>query len=101
MARIEKLDDIESVLVHWTESILINDELGCDERDNIEKLVDAVFFDGIIQRAEKTFGLCYDKISLSVKLKNGALWCRKEKFYLYRGDFGLIELLNRNRIPKK
>jgi len=95
MARIEKLEDIESIIVHWSESTLINDELGRDDNDDIEKQVDPVAFDDLIRRAAKKVGGGYDKTSLSVKLKSGLQWCEQSKFYLNQNDSGLMNLLNK------
>lgn len=95
MARIEKLEDIESIIVHWSESNLINDELGCDDNCDIEKQVDPAAFDDLIRRAAKKVGVGYDKTSLSVKLKIGLQWCEQSKFYLNQKDSGLMSMLNK------
>lgn len=95
MARIENIEDIETITVHWSDSGLINDELGCDEDGDIEKQVDPTAFDELIRRAAKQVGIGFDKTVLSVKLKNGVQWCTECKFRLISGDSGLLNLLNR------
>lgn len=95
MAQIEKLEDIDSVIVHWSESNLINDELGSDENSDIEKTVDPIVLDDLIKRAAKLVGGGYDKTSMSVKLKNGLQWADSCKFYLNSNDSGLLYLLNK------
>ena len=95
MARIEKIEDIESIIVHWSESSLINDELGNDENHDIEKTVDPVVFDDLVTRAAKKVGGGYDKTSLSVKLKSGLQWAKEDRFYLSVQDSGLLNLLNK------
>jgi hypothetical protein len=93
--KIAKIEDIESIHVHWSESNLINDELGCNEDSDIEKQVDPIKFDDLISRAAKEVGGGYDKTMLSVKLKDGSDWCKECKFYLSSGDSGLMNLLNK------
>jgi len=94
MDRLENLDELKSITVHWSESNLINDELGCDDNCDIEKQVDPVAFDDLIKRAALTVGEGYDKTFLSVEHKNGFYWCREHKFFLCKHTKGLIELLN-------
>lgn len=94
MDRLESLDELKSITVHWSESNLINDELGCDDNCDIEKQVDPVAFDDLIKRAALIVGKGYDKTFLSVEHKNGFYWCREHKFFLCKHTKGLIELLN-------
>ena len=95
MSKIKSIDDIENIKVHWSESNLINDELGCDDNCDIEKNISPVEFDDLITRAAKKVGGGYDKTSLSVKLKNGTQWCSNSKFYLNAQDSCLLDLLNK------
>lgn len=95
MARIERIEDIETIICHWSESNLINDELGGDDSGDIEKQVEPKVFDDLICRAAKLVGSGYDKTSLSVKLKSGLQWCKESKFYLTTQDTGLMNLLNK------
>ena len=94
MAKINSLNDIEEIKVHWSESGYINDVLGCDENSDIEKEVDVFAFNSIIEHAAKKVGGGYDKTSLSVKLKDGLQWCFESKFYLTRDKIDLLVLLN-------
>jgi hypothetical protein len=95
MSRIDSLSDIESVFVHWSESALINDELGANDDDDIEKPVDPARFDEMVVRAAKGVTGGYDKTSLSIVLKGGVKWATGSKFYLSRTESGLLSLLNR------
>lgn len=94
MARLESLDEVKSVTVHWSESTLINEELDCNDDGDIEKKVDPIAFDDLIKRAALKVGEGYDKTSLSVTSSNGLQWCNECKFYLTRNTKSLIGLLN-------
>ena len=94
MSKIKDLNDIETIIVHWSESNHINNVLGCDENSDIEKEVDVFTFDSIIQQAAKEVGSGYDKTSLTVKLKSGLQWCRFSKFYLTTDKVDLMGMLN-------
>lgn len=94
MAKINSLNDIKEIKVHWSESGYINDVLCCDDNYDIEKEVDVFAFNSIIEHAAKKVGVGYDKISLSVKLKDGLQWCFESKFYLTRDKIDLLGLLN-------
>ena len=95
MAKIEKIEDIESILVHWSESGLINDEMGCDENFDIEKQIDPIKFNDLICRAAKEVDTGYDKTVLSISLKNGVHWCNNAKFYLTQSVDCLMDWLNK------
>jgi len=95
MAKIESLNDIESIIVHWSESNLINDELVSDENCDIEKPIDADVFNDIVKRAIARVKSGYDKTSLTVKLKTGGLWADRHKFYICNDDTDLLSLLNK------
>lgn len=95
MSKIEKIEDIETIVVHWSESKIINDELGHDENYDIEKNIEPAKFDEIVKRAAMSVEGGYDKTNLSVTLKNGTQWCKQSKFYLHQNDAGLLMLLNR------
>lgn len=92
---IEKLEDIKSIFVSWSESNLINDELGCDDDCDINKEVDPVIFDGLVKRAAKKVGSGYDKTVLTVTLQDGTKWADQVKFYLSSQDSSLLNLLNK------
>ena len=96
MAKIENLNDIEEIIVHWSESTHINDALGCDEDGDIEKKVDVFAFDKMVEMASKSVGSGYDKTSLTVKMKSGLLWASESKFYLTRNEDSLLGLLNKS-----
>lgn len=93
MSAINSIEDIESVRVHWSESELINNELDSGE-DDIEQDVEPDVLDELISRAAKEVGEGYDKTVLTVRLKNGTVWCHNVKFYLHDGDTGLLQLIN-------
>ena len=95
MAKINNIDDIDFIVVHWSESTLINDELGCDDNCDIEKDVNPNELDDLVRRASKEVGGGYDKTSLSVKLESGLQWCSESKFYLTSKEDGLLKLLNK------
>ena len=95
MAKINSLDDIEEIKVHWTESDYIHNSLGGgDEDDDIEKVVDISLLNGIIRHACTLVPTGYDKTVLSVKLKDGLQWCDQCKFYLNSSKKDLLTLLN-------
>lgn len=91
---IEKLDDIESITVNWSESTLINDVLGCDDNSDINKTVDVDEFDKLIIEAAKKVETGYDKTNLTVKLKNGRTFASECKFNMTKQVSGLLDLLN-------
>ncbi len=95
MARIKNIEEIESIMVHWSESNLINDVLGCDDGCDIEKLVKPDEMDQLTRRAGKSVGCGYDKTSMTVKLKNGLVWANECKFYISSGDNSLLNVLNK------
>jgi hypothetical protein len=94
MAKINSLDDIAKIKVHWTESDYINESLGVDDDGDIEKIVDASLLNGLIRDACTLVPIGYDKIVLSVKLKDGLQWCDQCKFYLNSNKKDLLTLLN-------
>ena len=48
-----KIEDIEKVIIHWSESFLINDTLGCDDNDDIEKEISVTDLEALIVDAAK------------------------------------------------
>ncbi|MFK5951022.1 MAG: hypothetical protein QM500_19895 [Methylococcales bacterium] len=88
-----KLEDIESVFVHWSESRLINDVLGCDDNCDIEKSVEPAEFDKLVIQAASKVGKSNDKTVLTVKLKNGIVYCDNSKCYLNVTNNTLIKLI--------
>ena len=69
-----ELSDIKSVFVHWSESGLVNSELGHDEEGDINKDVDPVAFDDLIRRASALVSPGYDKTCLTVVLNDGTVY---------------------------
>ena len=94
MKQVKHLDDIDEIIVHWSESEHLNSVLGHNEDYDIEKKVDVFAFDKMVEAASNEVEGSYDKTSLTVKLKNGVFWARESKFYLGRSDTGLLDLLN-------
>ncbi len=94
MQKLKSLDEIKSITVHWSESSLINDELGCNDDGDIEKIVDPVVFDRLIKRAAKEVGIGYDKISLTLTAADGHEWCKECKFYLTAKKTSLLDLIS-------
>jgi len=88
-----ELKDIKSILVHWSESALINEELGCNEDDDIEKVVEVKKFDDLIHRASKLVDVGYDKTTLSITMKSGEMLCKQCKFYLTPENDTLLKLI--------
>lgn len=97
MSKIDSIDDIETIIVHWSENVLINDEMGCDDNCDINKDIEPRKLDELLARAVKQVNGGYDKTSLTVKLKSGVVWAKESKFYLNREDCGLMSLLLRGQ----
>jgi len=95
MARIEKIEYIDSIKVHWSESMIINDELGHDDDGDIEKWVTPGCMQTLIHKAGKDVGCGYDKTSMTIKLKSGLVWASESKFYISQGDDCLMNVLNK------
>ena len=92
--KIESLDQIESVRVQWSESGLINRELGNDAEGDINVTISPDAADDLIRRAALLVDGGYDKTPLTVTLKDGAIWCHELKFYILRRTTGLLDLIN-------
>lgn len=91
--RYVKLEEIESVFVHWSESSLISAEMGYNDEGDIDKEIDPVVFDDLVRRAAALVGPGYDKTRLTIKLKDGGeINC--VKFYLVPGKDTLEKLIN-------
>jgi len=88
-----KLQDIKSVFVHWSESMLINRELNPEDNEDIDKEVDPVKFNELIKEAAASVGPGYDKTCLTVKFTNRGD-CTKVKFYLTNEKDSLLKLLS-------
>ena len=92
--KLEKLNQIKSVRVHWSENSLINDRLGVNEDDDIEKDVDPMVFNHmLIAAANEAPSLGSDKTVLTVKLIDGSVYCKECKFYLGQETLGLFDLI--------
>ena len=92
-----KLEDIEKVFVHWSESSLINDELGNVPEDSgdILKEVNPIEFDELIKRASALVYAGYDKTCLRVTLSDGTVYGKNGgcKFYLTPAKDSLVKLI--------
>lgn len=88
-----KLEEIKSVFVHWSESGLINDELGNSDDGDINALVEPVDFDDLVRRAAALVPPGYDKTTLTIKLEDGGE-INYVKFYLTREKDSLEKLIN-------
>jgi len=95
MARIKKIEDIDSIIIHWSESIIINAALGCDENSDIEKEVTPEKAEALIREAGTNISAGYDKTSMTVKLKSGLVWASESKFYICQDDSDLLSVLNK------
>lgn len=97
MSKIKDLGEIDEIVVHWSESALINSELGCDDNCDIEKKVCPFELDDLINRASKLVPPGYDKTNMSITLKNGLKWASEIKFYLTKAEPSLLLLLNKGQ----
>ena len=90
-----ELKDIKRVFVHWSESDLINIELGSDDDGDINKEVDPAAFDDLVKRAAALVCTGYDKTSLTVYFSDGAVYGKNggRKFYLVRSKDSLLKLI--------
>lgn len=95
MAKIKSIDDIEVIEVHWTESNYINKMMECDDNSDIEKPINPYELEAMIGVTVIQLESGYDKISLSVELKNGLQWCKESKFYISKDVKCLLDLLNK------
>lgn len=91
------LEDILKVRVHWSESVLLNDEIGIDDvlggNGDIETDITAEQADDIISRAAKLVDGGCDKTVLTIYLKTGKVFCEGIKFYITRKTTGLLNLI--------
>lgn len=90
-----ELKDIKSVFVHWSESKLINDELGSNDDGDINKEVDPVVFDDLVKRAAALVRTGYDKTSLTVTFHDGRVYGENGGFkcYLVPSKNNLLDLI--------
>lgn len=92
-----ELTDIKRIFVHWSESELINNELGNVPEDSgdILKDVDPAEFDDLVRRASKLVQTGYDKTCLMVEYADGSVDGKNGgcKFYLTREKDSLLKLL--------
>lgn len=91
-----KIEDIEKVIIHWSESYLINDILGCDDNDDIEKEISVVDLEKLITDAANDISSGYDKTSMTITMKDGLVWADNSKFHITKGDT-LYSLLNKGQ----
>lgn len=96
MSKIDSLDLIESIVVHWSESELINTELG-ENDGGIEKTVTAAELDDLVKRSAQLINTGHDKLSLSIALKNRTQWCVQSRFYVNSKDLGLLSVINKGQ----
>lgn len=90
-----ELSDIKSVLLVWSESSLINQELNQEDADPINKYVDPVVFDDLVRRASALVGTGYDKTCLTVEFQDGTIYGKNGgcKFYLTPHKDSLLKLI--------
>lgn len=88
-----KIEDIESVHFHWSESGFLNHEFGDNNEGDIEKTVSAEVADDAIRRASKLVIGGYDKTCLTIKTKENRFFCREVKFYLTKQKDSLLKLI--------
>jgi hypothetical protein len=94
MAKIESLEEIKEITLHWSENNLINDTFDKGGDGDIEKIVDINELDSAVKESAKYIEGGYDKTKLTVKLKSGLLWADSCKFYITTRTTGLLNLLN-------
>ena len=93
-SEITSLDKIKSVRVHWSESRLINDVMGANDDDDIEKDILPLLLDKLIRDATGNVqGSTSDKTVLTIELQSGETWCTQCKFYIRAGTDGLLDLI--------
>ena len=97
MSRIKSLEDIETIKVHWSESLVVNEALGMDDNCNIEKLVSVEDFKRLLTNAVSQISCGFDKISLTITLKGGFVWCFESKFYICGDDVDLLDFINKGQ----
>ena len=95
MSKINNINDIKGIHVHWSENNHINTTLGCDEWGDIEKPVDVFAFSMMVELASKEVKSGYDKTCLTVTMKDGTKWADDMKFYLTAKEDCLLKLLNK------
>ncbi|PCI14292.1 MAG: hypothetical protein COB71_02895 [Thiotrichales bacterium] len=88
-----RIDEIESIWVHWSESNLINEVLGCDDFSDIEKSVGVGELDELIKKAAAQVETGYDKTVLTITLHDGLEWCTESKFHITKQCDGLMKLI--------
>lgn len=90
-----KLSDIKSVLLVWSESSLINQELNQEDVDPINKYIDPVVFDNLIRRASAFVESGYDKTCLIVEFQDGTIYGKNGgcKFYLTPQKDSFLKLI--------
>ena len=91
-----KIEDIAKVIIHWSESFLINDTLGCDDNDDIEKEISVTDLETLVVDAAKDISSGYDKTSMTIIMKSGLVWANNSKFHITKGDT-LYSLLNKGQ----
>lgn len=93
-----KIESIKQVYVHWSESGLINDALGCDENCDINKWISPAKADDLIIDAAKQVNSGYDKIVLTIdfhgEIPSGD-W-QYNKFCITKSTKGLLDLIKQN-----
>ena len=94
MTKIQSIDDIESIYLHWSESNHINLRFDCDRNGDINKPVNTRRLDHAVTIAGQEVGAGFDKTVLTIRLKNGVIWCSECKFRIKQGQKDLLSLLN-------
>jgi len=83
---------IKKVFVHWSESELINEEMGDDDNGDIDKFIDPIKFNKLISVASQLVPAGYDKTELTIEMENGDL-IKDQKFYLTAYRDTLVKLI--------
>ena len=95
MSSILHISDIQSITLHWAESDCINqalDGLGLQPSD---QSISAEKLDELIRSAASACVSGFEKLELSIVLKNGLQWCANARMYITHRDTGLLSVINK------
>lgn len=82
---------ITEVFVHWSESGVVNDELGCDENFEINKAVSIEKFEEVAAKAAEAVESGYDKTKVDVRFNDGSVM--NLRLDITKTEKSLIELI--------
>lgn len=89
-----KLEDIDKVILHWSESEYINDILGNEDDGDLNKELSPEDADDLIRKAAEKVDYPFDKTVLSIILKNNVFHYNGPiEYYLQGNTNGLIDLI--------